>query len=1590
MAGGSAEDGTSHVSEGDVRGGVVREGEPAERGGNGQRPSSGARGAGTGPHRAPSPADVVESATRRWRASLVEMVGGSSLSDVGLLGEAVVDLSAAHPSGVAQLFAGRPTRLSNLVREPDALPAARRRARAVAARAAEHASRYGLAPTYLAIGVATWVEHEDGPEVPFGGGGPQRNDVAALARVASGPGRGTTPPDAAVVGAPDAADDLTAAPDAEVVAPATGAGEGGTAVGQEASGTGEPQVTAKPGGQAPDDEGPALTTSIPVVSMSSPDPSGAAPRPAVPARPVDVDAGDQPARGRVVHAPVVLRPVTLTPRGDGGADYDLTLEPTVEINPVVARTLRAHGALLDPAALAKATFTLAGFDPTDVLARVTALGEAVLDGFGLDRRVLVGTFVHPGQVLVDDLDELGPSLHRHEVVAALAGVDSAVEELAGLEIPAARRGDADPTRERGVGDLDPQQRHVLDALATGGHFFVDAPVGSDVAGTLAAVVGEAASAGRSVLYVTGHRRAADRLALRLGDLGLDSLLLDVPPQPTWREDVTRRLLAAMASEPEHIDADATASVRDALIGTRSQLTGYITALHERRAPWQVSAYDALQALARLTSERPAPSTTVRLPSEAVLALDAERRREVAADLVRAAELGAFTLRPSSTPWFGAHLLTHDDARQAMVRVQRLRDITVPQLRRQLAYTAEVTGLTAPTTVRGWGEQLAMLGGMRGTLDQFHPMVFERTATDLVQATASRRWRAERGVEMGWVARRRLRRRAKDMVRPGVRVPDLHAALVQVAEQREVWAEHAQRGGWPTLPEGLASIEDTYEAVRIDLEALEPVLAPTTLGGHLLDLDLDGLAERLQRLATDRDALETLPERTALVRRARALGVGGLVDDLADRRAPADLVTAELELSWWSSVFEQLLAADPALVGQDGAGLDALARRFRDLDRRHLAALSQPVRVAARAHLGTVMREDRDEAEALFTELIEGRMTTLRELSERHGAVLRRLRPALMATPTLVPHLLPAHRTVDLVVLDAIQHVPAASVVPAIARGRQVVVVGDPRSASGSSVQELAGLLPMVTLLPHDNRRDPELTRLLAAHGYDGLLRPAPLPRAEELVRLDVVDGTGMPDPASGTVESTQAEVDRVVEASIEHALTRPEETFAVVTVTAAHADRVREALLAEVRTNPALAPFFSGSRAEPVVVADITGVAGLSRDTILLSVGFGRTPHGRVLHRFGVLGEAGGEAMLLGALGATRRRLHVVSCFRAEVLDPERLRGAGPRLLAEVLDLAERRSGAADQVLLGNGVDVGRAPDRLLVDLGERLWKLGYLVETDYGTADGEHIPLVVGHPDLPGELLVAVLTDDAAYVAEPSVRVRDRQLSERLERLGWVVTQVWSAAAFLDPDGEADRVRTLVQRVRDERVGTSGGVVPPREVVVPVLSDEDDVDDTPLDDVTIAPDVVAPDVVAPDDATPVAEDRPGPLSSTAPEPGTRPEPGNQPEPGTQPEPVTQPEPTTQPEPEFDPEPQPETQPELDLALESETTDVGTSVAAPAAGGSVATDGLDPDVPGDEPENVLFDVGPSNDAPVAGTADAPSAPEGEPVTDGDEAGPAAR
>src|SRR5690625_5654479 len=65
--------------------------------------------------------------------------------------------------------------------------------------------------------------------------------------------------------------------------------------------------------------------------------------------------------------------------------------------------------------------------------------------------------------------------------------------------------------------------------------------------------------------------------------------------------------------------------------------------------------------------------------------------------------------------------------------------------------------------------------------------------------------------------------------------------------------------------------------------------------------------------------------------------------------------------------------------------------------------------------------------------------------------------------------------------------------------------------------------------------------------------------------------------------------------------------------------------------------------------------------------------------------------------------------------------------------------------------------DALVRDLADRLWRLGLLVESDFGLTS-DRIELALGHPDLPGHLLLAVDTDGARYVATASQRERDRK----------------------------------------------------------------------------------------------------------------------------------------------------------------------------------------------------------------------------------------
>ncbi len=190
-------------------------------------------------------------------------------------------------------------------------------------------------------------------------------------------------------------------------------------------------------------------------------------------------------------------------------------------------------------------------------------------------------------------------------------------------------------------------------------------------------------------------------------------------------------------------------------------------------------------------------------------------------------------------------------------------------------------------------------------------------------------------------------------------------------------------------------------------------------------------------------------------------------------------------------------------------------------------------------------------------------------------------------------------------------------------------------------------------------------------------------------------------------------------------------------------------------------------------MATIEQAVAESRDRVIFSIGYGRTPHGRVLSDFGALGRAGGERMLAVAMTRARRAMVVVSCFEASDIDEDRMRH-GAIALAEILtDVAARTREES----------VPDDSDPMLVDLARRLALRGLRVALGHRGKLG----LVTAHQGM----CLTIETDAALHGG--SLRESLRLRPELLRRLGWHYLRVYAFELFSNPDAVADRVVAML-----------------------------------------------------------------------------------------------------------------------------------------------------------------------------------------------------
>ena len=1095
--------------------------------------------------------------------------------------------------------------------------------------------------------------------------------------------------------------------------------------------------------------------------------------------------------GEEFRAPVLLRPLAIRRYG---RDFELRLRGAAYLNPELARALDAQFDIqLDAAAFAALAESDGSFKPNPVIDRLRGL-TLHLEWFNVQPRLVVSSFADVQARLVADATVLD-----HPILDALAGNPTARRRVSEGFAPVEPQHQdlRSPETDTLLLDADAEQENVVAQIAAGNSVVVKMLPGTGGTQTIVNAVGCLVAQNKRVLVVSPRRSSLVGIQARLAGMGLAGVAVS---PATLRRDLIRSIgRNEKATQPQVGDVD------EALIRLRRVLLDYRSAITREDPALRISVLDCLSELSRLALLPAPPSTTVRLSRTSVEKL-AGARVAAADAMVQAAKLGEFKYGAGDSPWYGATFATSAEAGSAHDLAKRLQQSELPRLLVRAGELIGATHMRPFENISQLGVYLRLLTDIRDTLDKFLPVVFDRSLSELVSATASRR----DSPEMSGANRRRLKRLAREYIRPGVHVGDLHDSLARIQQQRILWQRFVAAGAPPEIPVGIADVQAAWQRVAQDLDSIDRPLNVAVQSEQLVNLPIAELGERLVALAAESDVLHNLQERAEIRQMLRSLELDGLIADLASRHVPAERVASELELSWWQSALESLLETDRALLGANTSVLDRLEADFRLVDEAHASGSAQLLswQLAENWSIGLV---DWPEEAAQLKSALRRTAITSAELQRIAPHLSRAVAPVWLASPYEIDAICDS-MPIDTVILVDAGAITLAESALSIRRAKQTVAFGDPVTQTpadfrisiaddfervdspvaepdldqihaDSALARLGTILTTLSLTRSYRAGGEDLAELVNRRFYAGKIESLPWAGTflgHPSLKLDFVQGGhGMPDPDSGAVESVDAEVERVVDLVIDHAQMRPSESLMVITASAKHAVRVQQAVLTAVASRPELNDFILGDRPEPFTVTTIDQAVAESRDRVIFSIGYGRTPHGRVLSDFGALGHPGGERLLAVAMTRARRSLVIVTCFEASDIDESRM-NYGAVALADILtDAADK---AAPETPTGSD-------DPMLVDLARRLRARGLRVALGHRGKLG----LVASN----GGMCLTIETDADLLTGVggevTSLRESLRLRPEMLRRLGWHYLRVHAFELFSNPNAVADRIATLL-----------------------------------------------------------------------------------------------------------------------------------------------------------------------------------------------------
>ncbi|NGO53469.1 DUF3320 domain-containing protein [Mesorhizobium camelthorni] len=584
-----------------------------------------------------------------------------------------------------------------------------------------------------------------------------------------------------------------------------------------------------------------------------------------------------------------------------------------------------------------------------------------------------------------------------------------------------------------------------------------------------------------------------------------------------------------------------------------------------------------------------------------------------------------------------------------------------------------------------------------------------------------------------------------------------------------------------------------------------------------------MPEALARLGSWLEHQEQLSKWVAYQERsdsAQKAGLAELVHALAEGRVATGAARSIFEMAYYERILTAMATEEPELARFDGELHSRAVRHFADLDRERIKAAAIEV---VTAHHRRIPPRDGGAGPVglLRSEMARKRgHMPIRQLMQRAGPAIQALKPVFMMSPLSVAQFLsPGRMSFDLLVMDEASQIQPVDALGAIARAKQVVVVGDERQlppttffakmtgsqsededgegAQVADIESILGLftargLPQRMLRWHYRSRHQSLIAVSNSQFYENRLFIVPSPYTQEagmgLRFQHVPDGVFN----SGGIGTNPVEARTVAEAIIRHAKANPHESLGVATFSVSQRRAIQDELEALRRLNPESEEFFHAHPSEPFFVKNLENVQGDERDVIMISVGYAKNAQGYMAMRFGPLGAEGGERRLNVLISRAKRRCEVFASITDEDIDLERGKGKG--VFAFKLFLHYARTGR-----LSLAVTTAREMDSIFEEqVANALIEKGYQVHAQVGIA-GFFIDLAIADPERPGRYILGIECDGIGYHSSRSARDRDRLRQAVLEDHGWIIHRIWSPDWFQRPREQLERTVAAIEAARKE-----------------------------------------------------------------------------------------------------------------------------------------------------------------------------------------------